>query len=88
MSDVSDVESAAPDKNGGEFGPLEASGLIRQAVSTAQRQFNFWPPLLLLFGGLLFPFALGVVWWSVRNQHPYRGPTGGALAVMYLLIVI
>jgi uncharacterized membrane protein YhaH (DUF805 family) len=26
---------------------------------------------------------LGVVWLSVRHQHPYKGPTGPALAVMY-----
>ena len=27
--------------------------------------------------------AYGAVWLSVRNQHPYSGPSGTALAVLY-----
>ncbi len=74
----------APEK----LDPAAAAALLGQTVSQAQRQFNVWPPVLLLVGAVLMPFALGAVWWSVRNQHPYVGPTGGALAVMYGVLIV
>jgi hypothetical protein len=30
--------------------------------------------------------ALGVVWLSVRGQHPYKGPTAAALVLMYAVV--
>ncbi|NNN00539.1 MAG: hypothetical protein HKL86_01745 [Acidimicrobiaceae bacterium] len=71
-----------------ELDPQAASTLVDESVRQAQRTFNTWPPLLLLLGSVLFPLALGEVWWSVRSQHPYHGPTGGALTLMYSIIVV
>jgi hypothetical protein len=31
--------------------------------------------------------CLGAVWVSVRNQHPYKGPTAAGLAVMYGVLI-
>ena len=65
-----------------------ASAMIADTTQDAQRKFNVWPPLLLVVGAVLFPMAFWVVWHSVRTQHPYVGPTGGALAVFYSIIVV
>jgi hypothetical protein len=37
----------------------------------------------MLVAALVVLLAYGAVWLSVRNQHPYDGPTAAALAVLY-----
>ena len=32
--------------------------------------------------------AFGVVWLSVRGQHPYKGPTAIALVALYAVVAI
>lgn len=76
------------DDSGRELDPREAAALLEQSRRKAQRQFNVWPPALLLVGSVLFPVAFGAVWMSVRGQHPYVGPSGGALAVFYAIIIV
>ena len=65
-----------------------ASALLEAAKKRATRQFDVWPPFLLLIGALIFLIAYGAVWWSVHGQRPYVGPSGWALAVMYGGIVV
>jgi hypothetical protein len=66
-----------------ELDPQAAAELLASTRHRAQRQFDVWPPYLLFLGAAIFLFAYGAVWWSVRDQHPYLGPTGGALAILY-----
>ena len=66
-----------------ELNPQEAVALLQETKLSAQRQFDVWPPFLLLIGAMIFLVAYGAAWWSVRGQSPYVGPSGGALAVMY-----
>jgi hypothetical protein len=66
-----------------ELNPQEAVALLQQTKLRAQRQFDVWPPFLLLIGAMIFLVAYGAAWWSVHAQSPYVGPSGGALAVMY-----
>lgn len=63
--------------------PREAAALLRQATTRAERQFALQSPILLLAGAATVLIAYGAVWLSVRHQHPYSGPTGPALAVLY-----
>jgi hypothetical protein len=72
----------------GELDPREAAELLARTKSRAQRQFDAWPPYLVFSGVAIFLFAYGAVWLSVRGQHPYVGPSGGALAIMYGVIVV
>ena len=65
-----------------------AAALLDQTARHAQRQFDRRPPLLMLFGAALFPVAFGALWWSVRHQHPYHGPAGWALAVLYSIVIV
>lgn len=88
MSEMSGRDETSADDVDAELDPRAAAALLGQSTAMAQHQFNVWPPFLLLIGTVLFPFAFGAVWWSVRGQHPYVGPTGGALAVMYSIVAV
>ncbi len=70
----------------GEDGPIDtriAVSLLTETTERASRQFDAWPPYLLFIGAMIFLLAFGAAWTSVRGQHPYVGPSGGALAVLY-----
>jgi hypothetical protein len=71
-----------------QLGPRAAAELLAQTTNQAKRQFDEWPPYLLFIGAVIFLFVYGVVWMSVRGQHPYLGPSGGALAALYGGIVV
>jgi hypothetical protein len=57
--------------------------LLEQTTRQTQRQFELQPPILLLAAAVTVLVAYGAVWLSVRNQHPYSGPSGTALGVLY-----
>jgi hypothetical protein len=78
-----DARETATAGEGGELDPREAAALLEQTSRQAQRQFDIRPPLLMLAGAAVVLVAYGAVWWSVRGQHPYSGPSGTALAVLY-----
>ena len=42
----------------------------------------------MLIGAAVVLLAYGAVWWSVRGQHPYSGPSGTALAVLYTTLIV
>ena len=68
---------------GGELDPREAAALLEQTTLRAEHQFDIQPPLLILAAAVTVLIAYGAVWLSVRNQHPYTGPSGTALVVLY-----
>lgn len=71
------------DDEGGELDPREAAALLEQTRRQAERQFELQSPILMFVAAVTVLVAYGAVWLSVRNQHPYVGPTGTALAVLY-----
>jgi hypothetical protein len=75
------------DEDGG-LDPREAATLIEQTKRQARRQFAPQTPLLALIGSAFFLVAYGTIWLSVRGEHPYRGPTGTALALFYGLVIV
>jgi hypothetical protein len=88
MNQEHEQSNSPTSDEGGVLDPQEAVALLEETKSRAQRQFDVWPPFLLLIGAAIFLLAFGSAWWSVRGQHPYVGPSGGALAVMYGGIVV
>jgi hypothetical protein len=76
------TESAADDEDR-ELDPRRAAALLEQTTRQTERQFELQPPLLLMAAAVTVLVAYGAVWLSVRNQHPYSGPSGTALAVLY-----
>ncbi len=46
------------------------------------------PPLLSVLRAVVVLGAFGGVWLPVRGQHPYKGPSGWAVSVAYVLVAI
>ena len=88
MNERYDVDETATADEGGELDPSTAAALLEQTKRRAQRKFDTRPPLLMLIGAVVVLVAYGAVWWSVRRQHPYSGPSGTALAVLYTTLIV
>src|SRR5215471_15994715 len=77
---------AAP--NGGNFDPQQAAALLEQTTQQARHKFQPSPPWLLATRAVLGLAALGAIWFSVRGQHPYRGPTAADVPILIGFIVL
>jgi hypothetical protein len=88
MNETHNADETATADEGEELDPREAAALLEQTTKHAQRQFDFRPPLLMLIGAVVVLVAYGAVWLSVRGQHPYSGPSGTALAVLYSTLIV
>jgi uncharacterized membrane protein YkvI len=64
----------------------EAAAILADARDRALRELRASYPLLFAVWGLFFLIGYGVLWLSVRGQHPYTGPTPAALLVLTLLL--
>jgi hypothetical protein len=63
--------------------PREAARLLEKTRREAERRLALTSPALSALGAAVVLVALGAAWLSVRGQHPYKGPSGAGLAVMY-----
>ena len=88
MDEPSDTHEAETADEGGGLDPREAATIIEQTKTQARRQFALQSPLVAVLGAAVFLFGYGAVWWSVRDQHPYTGPAGWAIAVLYALVIV
>ncbi len=79
-------DTAADDE--GELGPEQAAALIKQTTRQAKLQFELRSPWLTVMQAAAWLTIYGTIWLSVRGQHPYKGPTGWALLVVFGLIII
>ncbi|MHB1570955.1 MAG: hypothetical protein ACYCXW_08885 [Solirubrobacteraceae bacterium] len=73
---------------GGSLDPREAADLLQQTRQQAERKLDYRSPWLSLIGAAVALIVLGAVWLSVRNQHPYKGPTPTAIAVLYGVLIV
>ena len=69
--------------DGGDLDPRAAAALLDQTTRRTNRELDLHPPLLMLAAAPVVLIAYGAIWLSVRGQHPYTGPSLGALAVLY-----
>lgn len=88
MNGTSDSNDTAAPGNGDEFGPREAVRILDETRRQARRRFEPNPPLLSLLRAVVVLAAYGAVWLSVRGQHPYKGPNGVVLGVLYPLVIV
>jgi hypothetical protein len=72
----------------GGLDPRQAADLLDQTKLQARRQFEPYPPWLLATRGAMVLATCVAVWLSVRDQHPYRGPTAAVLPVVFAFVVI
>ncbi len=68
--------------------PRDAAVLLRQTMHEAERQFDLRPTILMFAAAATVLIGYGAVWLSVRHQHPYSGPTGHGLAVLYGVLAV
>lgn len=68
--------------------PRDAATLLSETTARATRALEVNSLLLCLLGGSVIMVGFGIIWMSVRDQHPYRGPTPGAVGLFYLLVLI
>jgi len=82
------AEGGTDDDEADELDPRDAAALLAQTTQQAERQFDEQPAFVLFVAGLTVLIAYGAVWFSVRHQHPYVGPTGTALGVLYGVLAV
>ena len=83
MHPEDDQPNPVPEEGDETIDPRIAAQLLTATNRRARRHIDSWPPYLLVIGSVIFLLAFGAVWLSVRGQHPYSGPSSGALAAMY-----
>lgn len=57
----------------------QATAILRQARERARRELAVRRPVLFVTWGLAVLVGYGVMWLSVRGQHPFHGPTVPAI---------
>ncbi len=62
--------------------PRAAAALLEQTRRQAERRFELSPAWLAPVAAVMVLVWYGVVWLSVRHQHPYDAPAGWARAVV------
>jgi hypothetical protein len=66
-----------------ELDPRAAAAILAQTTERAERELDRRPTFLMLVAAGVVLIVYGALWISVRHQHPYSGPTGWALGVLY-----
>jgi hypothetical protein len=86
MNEDTDTGQAGPDGDDDQLDVHAAAAILTDARERALRELRASYPLLFAVWGLFFLIGYGVLWLSVRGQHPYTGPTPAALLVLILLL--
>jgi hypothetical protein len=63
----------------------EAAAVVQDARVRARRELVISAPLVYLAWGLVWLLGYGAMWLSVRGQHPYSGPSGVSIAMVFVL---
>jgi hypothetical protein len=64
-----------------------AAAIMQETRERVARELEVRNPVLFASAGLVVLLGYGAIWISVRDQRPYHGPTGAAIAVLLLLVV-
>jgi hypothetical protein len=88
MNGTRDTGQAGTTGDNGGLDPRAAATLFQQATRQARRQLAPSPPWLLVIRAILVLVACGTIWFTVRGQHPYRGPIAADLFVVVPLLVV
>jgi hypothetical protein len=75
----------------GEDGQLDlqsAAAIMAEAREKAQHELTVRHPAVFMVWGLVYLIGYGVIWLTVRGQHPYRAPSGAAISGVFVLAAI
>ncbi len=87
MSEYPD-SAGSPSTDEETLDPRDAAALLSETTNKATRDLEVNSMLQSLLGGLIIMVGFGIIWMSVRHQHPYKGPTPGAIGLFYLLLLV
>jgi hypothetical protein len=86
MNEESGTGQSGTDAPDDQLGLQEAAAILADARERALRELRARYPLAFAVWGLVLLIGFGVLWLSVRGQHPYTGPTPLALLTLTLLL--
>lgn len=70
------------------FEPRAAAELLARTSRDTRRRLEPRPPLVGLMAAVVVLAVYGTLWLSVRDQHPYVGPTDTATAWAYTILAV
>ena len=88
MQGTHDIDKTATSGDDDGLEPREAARLLAQTKRDARRQFDLTPPWISVFMGLVILLGYGALWLSTRGQHPYKGPSLGAIGLIYAAVAV
>ena len=88
MQGTHESDETTSNEDAGELDPREAARLLDEASRHARRQFSLSPPWITVFGAVVVLVAYGALWLSTREQHPYKGPSLGVVALVYAAVAV
>jgi hypothetical protein len=88
MNDTHDIPTSAAADEDGPLDPQDAARLLEQTQKKAKHQFTHQTPLLSLAQALVVLVVYGAIWFSVRGQHPYEGPSLGVVGYVYVITAV
>lgn len=65
----------------------QATAIVRQARERARRELAVRRPVLFAIWGVVVLAGYGAIWLSVREQHPFHGPTVPAIVTAAALFL-
>ena len=84
-----DTSATAPAAGDDEpFDPSDAADLLISTRRKARRGFEQRSPLLYVFAAIVVGGAYGALWWSVRGQDPYVGPSLAVIGWVYGIVAV
>jgi uncharacterized membrane protein YkvI len=86
MNEDTGTDRADANAEDDQLDPQAAAAIMADARERALRELRASFPLLYAVWGLFLLIGYGVLWLSVRGQHPFTGPTPAALLVLTLLL--
>jgi hypothetical protein len=88
MQGTHDIDQTTTANDDDGLDPREAARLLAQTKRDAKRQFNLSPPWITAFMGAVILLGYAALWLSTRGQHPYSGPSAGAIVLVYVAVVV
>jgi len=88
MRGTDDTDETATANDGDGLDPREAARLLARTKRDARRQFNISPPWITAFMGAVILLGYAALWLSTRGQHPYSGPSAGAIVLVYVTVAV
>jgi hypothetical protein len=86
MNEDTGTDPAGTNAEDDQLDLAAAAAIMADARERAVRELRTNYPLVFVVWGLIFLVGFGVIWLSVRGEHPYTGPAPYSLVILTLLL--